>query len=273
VAWFHLAVDSDPVQRPAGRTLRIPARPEGERTLAGRAALVTGASRRLGRAIALRLADAGASLVLHAFRDLEGARRLARALEARGTRATALAADLTQEHDVRGLVRAAWDAHGALDLVVNNAGGFERTPLETLDAAAFDRAMAVNARSVFLVSTEAGRLMVARGQGAIVNLACVSGLRAWGRYIPYSASKAAVVSLTQGFARALAPHVRVNAVAPGPVLAPDDLPPEAAEAIARTTLLGRWGTAHDIAEAVLFLATQPWLTGVVLPVDGGRSAR
>jgi pteridine reductase len=115
--------------------------------------------------------------------------------------------------------------------------------------------------------------MQARGQGAIVNVACVSGLRAWGGAIPYSASKAAVISLTQGFARALAPQVRVNAVAPGPVLAPDDMPSAQREAIAATTLLGRWGTPADVAEAVLLLATHPGMTGVVLPVDGGRSVR
>lgn len=241
--------------------------------LQGRAALVTGASRRLGRAIAECLATAGASVALHAHSDRPGAESLAHALRVQGHRALAFTADLRQEHEAARLVEEAWAAFDGLDLVVNNVGIFERTPLEDLDVAAFDRLVTLNARTVYLLSTLTGRRMKARGRGAIVNVACASGLRAWGGAIPYSASKAAVISLTQGFARALAPEVRVNAVAPGPVLEPDGLPPAERARIAATTLLGRWGTPADVAEAVLLLATQPWLTGVVLPVDGGRSAR
>lgn len=241
--------------------------------LQGHAALVTGASRRLGRAIAERLAAAGANVALHAHSDRSGAESLAGALRAQGHRALALTADLREEHEAARLVEEAWTAFDGLDLVVNNVGLFERTPLADLDVASFDRLVTLNARTVYLISTLAGRRMKARGRGAIVNLACVSGLRAWGGAIAYSASKAAVLSLTQGFARALAPEVRVNAVAPGPVLEPDAMPTSERERIAATTLLARWGTPQDVAEAVLLLATQPWLTGVVLPVDGGRSAR
>jgi pteridine reductase len=124
-----------------------------------------------------------------------------------------------------------------------------------------------------LALTRAAAPWLSARKGAIVNLACTSGLSAWKGYVAYSASKAAVISLTQGFAKALAPDVRVNAVAPGPVLPPDDLAPEQRDAVAATTLLGRWGAPGDVVEAVLFLVTAPWLTGVVLPVDGGRSVR
>jgi pteridine reductase len=132
--------------------------------------------------------------------------------------------------------------------------------------------MALNARPVLVLSRAAAPRLRERA-GAIVNVACTSGLSAWKGYLAYSASKAAVISLTQGFAKALAPEVRVNAVAPGPVLPPDDLEPARRETVAATTLLGRWGAPSDVAEAVVFLAAAPWLTGVVLPVDGGRSVR
>lgn len=248
-----------------------------ERPLSGQGALVTAAARRLGREIAERLAAAGASVVLHARRDGPELRDAVDAIRAAGGTAHAATAELTDERAVERLVAEAGAAAGGLRVVVNNAGAYERTPLETLDGVAFDRLMSANALTTYLVTLHAGRLMRAADGGAIVNVACSSGLKAWGGHVPYSAAKAAVVSLTQGFARALAPTVRVNAVAPGPVLAPEDpafaADPAALERVAATTLLGRWGAPADVAEAVLFLATQPWLTGVVLPVDGGRSAR
>ncbi len=244
---------------------------ETERRLVGRVALVTGASRRIGRAIAERLAAEGADVVVHHGRDERGALETATAVRALGRRAETLGADLRDVAACERLVATAEERLGPLDLLVNNAATFHRTPLESAGAGAFDEAMAVNARAVYVLSLEAGRRMKARGRGAIVNLACVSGLRAWGRFIPYSASKAAVISLTQGFAAALAPEVRVNAVAPGPILPAEDSTVERDHGAAQTTLLKRWGSPADIASAVLLLATSPWLTGVVLPVDGGRS--
>lgn len=245
---------------------------DDDRPLSGRAALVTGASRRVGRAIAEALAAAGATLALHAHRSVDDAHALALRLRAAGARVHVLVADLTDAGACARLVADAQAALGGLDLLVNNAARLEATPLASLDVEAFDRLMAVNARPVFTLSLEAGRRMQERG-GAIVNVACTSALTAWGGFIPYSVSKAAVVSLTQGFARALAPRVRVNAVAPGPVLPPPGLSAQEAQRIADTTLLKRWGDPTDVAAAVLFLATAPWLTGVVLPVDGGRTAR
>jgi pteridine reductase len=243
-----------------------------DRPLAGRTALVTGSARRLGLVIARRLVDAGAKVALHAHRHLAEARQAARALAAHGGEAVALAADLADADACRKLVADAAGALGGLDLLVNNAAEFERTPVATLTESDFDRAMAVNARPVLVLTLAAAPWLSARG-GAVVNLACTSGLKAWKGYAAYSASKAAVVSLTQSLAQALAPAIRVNAVAPGPVLAPDATEPAARAAVAATTLLGRWGEPSDVAEAVLFLATAPWLTGVVLPVDGGRSVR
>jgi len=237
-----------------------------------RRALVTGASRRLGRAIALRLAEAGADVVLHFRSDEAGARDTAEEIrEVHGRQAVVLQADLADPDAARNLVVEAEAALGPLDLLVNNAAIFVRTPLDTMTPEDFDGHMEANARSVYVLSLEAGRRMKARGHGCIVNLADVAGIRPWPAYVPYSASKGAVWNLTLGFARALAPEVRVNGIAPGPMLPPAGESPEQGEKAVANTLLGRWGEPRDIAEAVLFLATTGYVTGVVLPVDGGRS--
>ena len=245
--------------------------PAGERPLAGRVALVTGASRRLGRAIALRLARAGADVVVHYRRDSAGAKETAALASEHGVRAHTLGADLTASEACAALALQADRLLGGLHVLVNNAATFQRTPLETLSVEDFDRHVSTNARSVFALSLAAGRLMKSRGSGAIVNVACVSGLRPWKGYLAYSASKAAVISLTRGFAKALAPEVRVNVVAPGPILPAEGSGAEQDRRAVEATLLKRWGTPGDVAEAVLFLATAPWMTGVVLPVDGGRT--
>lgn len=246
------------------------------RDLAGRVALVTGAGRRLGRAIALRLADAGAAVALHAHASLEEARETARAIQGSGGRACALSADLGQPEAAEDVVAQAEGQLGRLDLLVNNAGHFEATalaeePLANV-ARAFDRLLALNARAPLLLALAFARRL-GESAGCVINVACTSGLSPWSGFVPYSASKGALLNLTRGLAKALGPHVRVNAVAPGPVLPPASASEAERARIARTTLLGRWGEPADVAEAVLLLATAEYVTGVVLPVDGGRTLR
>jgi len=242
--------------------------PEPGGALAGEKALVTGASRRLGRAIAERLARDGAQVALHYRSDESGAVETAASI---GADSPLLQADLTDADACERLVSDADAALGGLTLLVNNAATFHRTPLAELEISDFDHFMRTNARSVYVLSLLAGRMFKSRGRGCIVNLADVAGLVPWAGFIPYSASKAAVVSLTKGFAKALAPEVRVNAVAPGPVLPPANESPEQGERAVAATLLKRWGSPDDIAAAVAFLAKTPYMTGQVLPVDGGRS--
>jgi pteridine reductase len=238
--------------------------------LEGRVALVTGAARRVGREIVLALAEAGAAVAVHARTSEREARALARAVRRRGGRAEVLLADLADPDQCLRLVPETLDRLGRLDVLVNNAAVFERTPALEPEAGAFDRHMAVNARAVYLLCGAAGRHMAERG-GSIVNLACASAESPWTGWLPYSASKAAVVNLTKGYAKALAPRVRVNAVAPGPVLpAPGSSERRNRAAVART-VLGRWGDPKDVARAVLFLVRDAtFTTGAVLPVDGGR---
>jgi pteridine reductase len=237
----------------------------------GTTALVTGSSRRLGRAIALALGRAGYRVALHYRRDANGSQETRRLLASLGVDAPCLQADLADPRACERLIDQAHAALGSLDVLVNNAAMFERTPLATMTAADFEHHMAANAGSVYALSLHAGRRMVEAGAGAIVNIACVSAARPWAAYVPYSASKAAVVNLTRGFARALAPAVRVNAVSPGPILPPAGADASQGDAAVKSTLLGRWGQPDDISAAVMFLLRAQYLTGVVLNVDGGRS--
>lgn len=236
-------------------------------SLAGRRAIVTGATRRIGRAIAERLAAQGVLLALHYRSDEEGRRQTSEALDALEATYGWYCADLGDEAECGHLVDHAIRSLGGVDVLVNNAAMFQKTPLEDMTTEDFDRQMRVNARSVYLLSLYAGRHMKAAGGGAIVNIGDVAATRPWGTHVPYCASKAAVQNMTRGFAQALAPQVRVNAVSPGSAIPPED----AAQGSGVTDALipGHSG-AEAIAAAVELLLRADYVTGVDLAVDGGR---
>jgi pteridine reductase len=237
--------------------------------LAQQVALVTGGATRLGREISLALAGAGADVAFSYHRSAAPAVRTEADIAAIGRRAAAFPCDVREASQVEALIHRTIEALGPIDLLVVNAGVFRRTPIDTATDDDWDWHVTTNARAAYLCARRVGLMMRARG-GSIVIIADVAGLRPWPSYVPYSASKAAAISLTQGLALALAPKVRVNAVAPGPVLPPDGSDPEAIRRSVSRTLLGRVGTPADVAGAVLYLATAPYVTGVILPVDGGR---
>jgi pteridine reductase len=240
--------------------------------LTGRVALVTGGAQRVGLEIARALADAGADVAIGYRRSAAAARAAERELRTRGVRAIALRADIARPAEARALVAAAARRLGRLDIMVNNAAVFFRTPVETTTPAQFDELVAVNLRAPFFCSQAAARAMGRRG-GRIVNIADVGAVRAWPGYVPYGISKAGVVMLTRGLAAALAPRVQVNAVAPGVVLLPEGFPRESGRRLAARIPMGRHGTPADVAQAVRFFATcSPYITGQVLFVDGGMSA-
>jgi pteridine reductase len=221
-------------------------------------ALVTGAGVRVGRAVALHLARRGWTVAAH-YRSHRPPRGL-----------PALRADLAAADGPETLARAFRRRFGRLDLLVNSAAGFDERPLRRIDAAAFDAQMDLNARAPLLLVRALAPLL-RRSGGSVVNVADVGGgLVPWRGYAAYAASKAALVRLTECLALELAPRVRVNAVAPGTVLFPEAYPAARRRALARRIPLGRAGTAADVAAAVLFLAGAPFVTGAVLPVDGGR---
>ena len=243
--------------------------------LEGRVALVTGAARRIGAAIVLELARAGADVAIHVRSSAREGVALARRVKALGRRAVVIEADLADAGACRALVPTAVAALGRLDVLVNNAAVFEPNDPRVGDAAAWDLHMAVNARAIYLLSAAAGRHWTSRRPGGtIVNIACASAGAPFAGFLAYSASKAAVVSLTRGYAKALAPHVRVNAVAPGPILPAKGASAARNRAALEATVMRRFGDASDVAKAVRYLVVDaPLVTGVVLPVDGGRHLR
>jgi NAD(P)-dependent dehydrogenase (short-subunit alcohol dehydrogenase family) len=237
--------------------------------LHGRVALVTGGAHRLGGAITLALGQAGANVVVHYNRSAEQARVVLRELEALGVQATAVAGDLSRVPEVERVVDTAVARWGRLDLLVNNAGIWGSTPIGTVTEKRWNELIDTNLRSAFFAAQRATPALREAG-GAIVNIADVGALRPWRNHTPYLISKGGIVTLTEALAKDLAPDVRVNAVAPGPVLLPDDWTPEQAERATRNVPLKRLGRPEDVAQAVLYLARAEYVTGVVLPVDGGQ---
>lgn len=221
--------------------------------------------------MALDLANQGFDLVLHANRSAKAVETLAKELRAQGRAVKVLKADLSNARQAEKLAREAWAAFGGVDLLVNNAGIFGPTPLEKLNAAALDEYYAVNLRAPYILAAELGRRMRAGKGGSIVNLACVSAAKPWKDYVPYSISKAGVAALTVGLAKLLAPKVRVNAIAPGTVLPPEDMPARQREALRARLPLQRLGRPEDIVRALRYLVAADFVTGQVLYVDGGRS--
>jgi len=240
--------------------------------LRGRVALVTGAGHRVGRAIALELAARGMRVAVHYFGAAAGAEETARLAREAGGEGWTVRADLRDPAAAERVVRDAAAHFGALDALVNSAAVMVRTPVAEVTAAQWDDMMALNLRAPFFGARAAAAVMGDRG-GAIVNIADLAGLEAWPAYVPHGISKAGVIQMTRGLALALAPRVRVNAVAPGAVLLPDQWSAQDAEHLARTTPLGRLGAPEDVSQAVRYLLEADYVTGHTLVVDGGRLIR
>ena len=237
----------------------------------GRVALVTGSGRRVGRAIVLALAAAGARVAVHYHGSRGGADETVALVEQRGGEARVFRADLREPDAPARLVYDVAGALGGLDVLVSSAAVMERTPIGSVTPAAWDAMMALNLRAPFFAAQAAAAHMATGG--CIVNIADLAAFESWPAYVPHGISKAGVVQMTRGLARALAPSVRVNAVAPGAVLLPDDWEEAAADHLRRTTPLGRLGDPADVAEAVLFLVRSEYVTGETIIVDGGRHIR
>jgi NAD(P)-dependent dehydrogenase (short-subunit alcohol dehydrogenase family) len=237
------------------------------RPLAGRRALVTGGAKRIGRAIALELAKAGAEVAI-TFRGSDAeAQQTVHALQAAGARAFAVNCDVRSEASVNEAVLAAVEQLGGLDLLVNNAGAFETAVLEEITVAQWDAMFETNTRGPFLVAKAAYPHLKA-AQGRIVNIGSLGGIHPWATHAHYCTSKAALHMLSQTMAKAWAPEIAVNCVAPGMIVMGEVDP--AYEHLARKTPMQTNGTAQDVAAAVLFFAAGPhFITGQLLAVDGG----
>jgi len=241
--------------------------------LSGRTVLLTGAARRLGAVMARRFHAGGASVAIHYRSSAAEAEALAGSLNAiRPDSAIAVRADLLDVGQLPGLVAAVVDAFGRLDVLVNNASTFYPTPVGEITPAQFDDLLGTNLRAPLFLAQAAAPQLRLQG-GLILNMVDIHGQRPLKRHPVYSSAKAALVMLTRSLARELGPQVRVNGIAPGPVLWPEgDLDPALKEKIIERTALKRHGCPEDIARAAYFFATEaPFVTGQILAIDGGRS--
>lgn len=239
--------------------------------LTGKVALVTGGAKRVGKAIVLALAQRGCKLVVHYHTSAAEADATVQEVRAAGGEAIGLQADLTQEEEVDGLIEAAVAHFGRVDILVNNAAVFFRTPIDTITIDEWELTLDTNLTATFMCSQKLGLKMRTWGWGHIINMADVAGQRPWADYLAYSVSKACVITLTQGLAMELAPEVMVNAIVPGPVLFQDDTPEEVREREIQKTLLKRIGTPEEVADVVVFVAESDYSTGALFHVDGGRA--
>ena len=237
--------------------------------LAGKVVLITGGARRLGRASALALAEAGADVAITFLRSADEAQQAVTDLKSLRVRAKAIRCDITDEKSVREAIRQTAKELGGIDILVNNAANYETAEFEKLTLQQWDAIFATNTRGPFLVSREALKFLRPR-KGKIINMGSLGGLQPWASHAHYCSSKAAVHMLTKVMAKALAPEIAVNCVAPGMI----DLGDKSAAAfmthMARQTPMLRNGTGEEVAAAVLFFATAPhFITGQILLVDGG----
>jgi pteridine reductase len=237
--------------------------------------LVTGGGRRVGAVIARHLAAAGYRVVIHANRSIADAQKLAEEFTNAGQDSIALAADLCDEDSLERMIGEAHRHFGRIDGLVNSAAIWIRKPLEETTAAVVRRHFETNTLGTFLCCQHVGRLMVAQPSGgAIVNFGDWAIARPYPNYAAYFTSKGSIPTLTRTFAVEFGsrnPRLRVNAILPGPVMLPPDLPTEERELAIKSTLVKREGTPAHVADAVLFLLRNDFITGVCLPVDGGRS--
>jgi len=240
--------------------------------LRNRVALVTGAGIRVGRALAVALGGEGMHVVVHYNSSERGACETARLIEESGGKATLIRADLTKVGAPETLVNDVARDIGALAVLINSSAIMQRTPLGSVTAPQWDAMMAVNLRAPFLLA-QAAAPHLERAGGAIVNIADLAALETWPAYIPHGISKAGVVYMTRALARTLAPGVRVNAIAPGPVLLPEEWNEQDAAKMRESTPLARLGSPQDVVGAMLYLLRADYVTGDVLIVDGGRHVR
>jgi NAD(P)-dependent dehydrogenase (short-subunit alcohol dehydrogenase family) len=238
-------------------------------SLVGRVALVTGSAKRLGRAVALRLAEEGADVVVHYRSSAPEAQSAAAAIEKLGRRGVAISADLSKAAECKQLIDESAKHFGRLDILVNSAANFLPASIVSTTEEVWDASLDTNLRAPFFCA-QAAAPFLRRTRGTIVNFADTGGLLGWPGYIAHSVSKAGVVMLTKVLAKALAPEVRVNAIAPGTITMPGDPPEWEADFIKRAPLQ-RTGKPSDIADAVSYLVHAEFLTGHTLVIDGGRT--
>ncbi len=234
-------------------------------------ALITGAAARVGKATALALAAKGAAIAFTYLNDAEPWRDTLADIEATGAAALALPLDVRQPGQPQAVVQQVIERFGRIDLLVNNASVWLRAPFLEISAEQWQMALDINLTGPFLCAQAVAPHMLAQKAGVIINITDLSAYQTWPEYAHHSASKAGLVALTRVLAAELAPHVRVNAIAPGTVLLPDNAPPEKEQWAVENSLLKRVGSPEDVAKTIIFLTEMDFATGAVYFMDGGRA--
>jgi pteridine reductase len=240
-----------------------------EQKLEGKVALITGAGKRLGRAVALRLAEEGMDVAVHYGTSAKDAAEVVGKIEEMGKKAVAIRADLRSVDEIRRMLLEVGNELGRLDVLVNSAANFLPGSMISTTEEVWDASLDTNVKAPFFVA-QAAAPMLRRSKGAIVNFADTGGVLGWPGFIGHSVAKAGVINLTKSLAKALAPDVRVNAIAPGTITMPGD-PPEWEAEFVKLAPLKKTGRPADIADAVVYLVTAEFLTGHTLVLDGGRT--
>lgn len=235
-------------------------------------ALITGGGKRMGRQIAIALARKGFDLAVNYHKSSSGAHQTVKLIRAIGSRAIALKADITDRSQVRMLIENVMKHFKTIDVLINNSGVFITASLAKTTDRLWQQALDVNLKGPFLTSQIVSRTMLKQKRGRIINIASLGGIKAWSNHLAYSVSKAGLIMLTRCLAKDLAPHIMVNAVAPGTIIFPDEENPRQRH-VARTSIpLRRYGNPSDISDLVIYLATTAnYITGQTISVDGGRS--
>lgn len=237
--------------------------------LQGQVALVTGAAKRLGRAVALRLAEEGADVVIHHRSSAPEAAQVASEMEKLGRKTLIVAADLQNIAEIRRLIEETEKKFGRLNILVNSAANFIHTDFSATTEEIWDASLDTNLKAPYFCSQAAAPLLKS-ARGVVINFADIGGIQPWPGYLPYCISKAGVILLTRALAKVLAPEARVNAIAPGTITMEGDAPEVERDYIRRAPL-GRSGRPGDVADAVSFLLRATFMTGQVLILDGGRT--
>jgi pteridine reductase len=239
--------------------------------LAGKTALVTGGARRVGRELTIALSRAGANVVVNYHNSAAEADQLVAELTASGVNASSCQADVSRSEHIRALIDHVSDRHGQLDILVNSASRFESAPFADIEEADWRRVLDVNLTGPFLLCQAALPLLRAgSGTANIVNIVDLSALQPWPSYAHHAVSKAGLLHLTKVMARALAPKIRVNAIAPGTVLPPDGYDGTAGDGTSDRRVVGPMGSPEDVVKALFYLIENEFVTGQALVVDGGR---
>ena len=236
----------------------------------GKTALITGGAHRVGKAITMALAQAGANVVINYNTSSEAAEKTLAEARGLGVEALAIQANISDPQHVKRMVESAREKFGGVDILVNSASLWLETPFPTDNLDGWHQVAGVLINGSFYCSNAVAPMMLEKGEGVIVNIVDLSAWEPWRDFMAHSVGKAALLALSRQLALELAPAVRVNAVAPGPVLPPHDFDQEKITRTAQKTLLGRWGTAKDVAEAVLYFVKADYVTGEVIAVDGGQ---